>query len=89
MADQSGDRRQEFLRRIDSRRASIDEYLDKARPRGGRLATIAIVSSAVAAALTAGPALGGEGFSNGVANGLGLRTTSSQSRMYSPSVASQ
>ena len=75
VSDQS-DLRRELLYRIDSRRASIDDYLQRARPRGGRLVTVAIVSSALAAVLTAGPALGGEPFAEGVANSLALPSDS-------------
>lgn len=76
MAERVGDMRQELLGRIAARRVSIDDYLRVARPRGNRLINTAIVSSAVAAVLTAGPALGGETFSNGVAKGLSLPSDS-------------
>jgi hypothetical protein len=72
MNEHSGGQRGELLARIEMRRVSIDEYLQKARPRGGRLMTVAIVSSAIAAALTAGPALGGETFTEVVSKGLAL-----------------
>jgi hypothetical protein len=72
MVDRSGDRRLDLLDRIDVRRASIERYLQKARPRGRRLVTVAVVSSAVAAVLTAGPALGGQTFTSTVADGLAL-----------------
>jgi hypothetical protein len=71
-----GDYRQELLDRIDARRASIDDYLRQARPRGNRLVNTAIISSAIAAVLTAGPALGGETFSVGVADSLSLPSDS-------------
>lgn len=70
------DHRRDLLERIDARRESIDAYLRVARPRGTRLINVAIVSSALAAALTAGPALGGEAFSTNVADGLSLRSDS-------------
>ncbi len=72
MSELGGDHRQDLLGRIDARRASIDGYLQHARPRGNRLVTTAIVSSAIAAVLTAGPALGGETFASGVADSLSL-----------------
>jgi hypothetical protein len=72
VADRSGDRRLDLLDRIDVRRASIERYLHKARPRGRRLVSVAVVSSAVAAVLTAGPALGGQTFTSTVADGLAL-----------------
>ena len=70
------DVRQELLRRIESRRASITTYLRGSRPRSNRLTTTTIVSSAVAAVLVAGPAVGGEAFASGVGGSLGLSTTS-------------
>jgi hypothetical protein len=76
MNEHSGDLRRDLLNRIDSRRSSIELYLQKARPRGGRLSTVAIVSSAIAAVLTAGPALGGEPFTESVASGLSLPSDS-------------
>lgn len=72
MSEQPGDLRRDLLYRIDGRRASIDEYLQRARPRGGRLVTVAIVSSALSAVFTAGPALGGEPFAESVATTLAL-----------------
>jgi hypothetical protein len=72
MNEHRGDPRRDLLKRIDARRATIELYLQKARPRGGRLATIAIVSSAIAAVLTAGPALGGQSFTANLAKGLAL-----------------
>lgn len=73
---EDADYRRDLLDRIGGRRASIEEYLRTARPRGTRLVNISIVSSAVAAALTAGPALGGETFSTSVADGLSLSSDS-------------
>ena len=68
---------QKLLGRIRERRASINTYVRKNRPLGNRLANISIVSSAVAAALTAGPAAGGVTFAKAVQNGLGLAESSS------------
>jgi hypothetical protein len=70
------DVRQELVDRIAARRASITTYLGASRPRSSRLTTISIVSSALAAVLVAGPALGGESFTGGVGGALGLNTTS-------------
>jgi hypothetical protein len=53
---------QRLLRRIKDRRRTVDSYLRSARPRAARLTYVSIVSSAVAAALTAGPGFGGEKF---------------------------
>jgi hypothetical protein len=53
------DVRQQLVDRIATRRASITVYLNGSRPRSSRLATVSIISSAVATVLVAGPALGG------------------------------
>lgn len=53
---------QRLLRRIKDRRRTIDSYLRSARPRAARLTYVSVVSSALAAALTAGPGLGGQKF---------------------------
>ncbi len=58
---------QQLLKRIAERRRSLEVYLGSARPRVERLSLVSIISSALAAALTAGPALGGEGFTDSVA----------------------
>jgi hypothetical protein len=70
------DVRRELVNRIETRRESITAYLRGSRPRSNRLTTISIVSSALAAVLVAGPALGGESFTGGVGQALGLNTTS-------------
>src|SRR5688500_8404829 len=70
------DMRQELLGRIAARRASIDRYLGDVRPRSGRLNTVSIISSAIAGISVAGPAAGGEAFTEGVANALSLETGS-------------
>lgn len=72
MHDQRGGQRLNLLDRIEVRRAGIARYLERERPKGRRLVTVAAVSSAIAAALTAGPALGGQTFTSTVAGGLGL-----------------
>lgn len=64
--------RQELLNRIAARRVSINDFLDLARPRSSRLANVSIVSSALAAMFTAGPALGGEPFARSVQGALSL-----------------
>ena len=63
---------QKLLNRISDRRRSIDAYLKKARPRSSRLSMVTIVSSALAAVLNAGPALGGQDFTAAVAAALDL-----------------
>ncbi|MGI8459093.1 MAG: hypothetical protein ACR2LI_13405 [Propionibacteriaceae bacterium] len=57
----------QLLRRIKSRRRTISAYLRLARPRAERLTYVSVISSALAAALTAGPALGGPTFMKRVA----------------------
>lgn len=54
--------RRQLVERVRSRRVDIDGFLDRARPRNSRLATISVVSSALAAVCTGGPAIGGETF---------------------------
>lgn len=51
-----------LLEEIDTQQKCVDAYLDGAKPRFSRLTTVNIVASAVAAALTAGPAMGGPSF---------------------------
>jgi hypothetical protein len=75
MADDS-DLRRDLLWRIDARRASVQAFLRDHRPRTRRLATITVVLSSMAAVFTAGPALGGEPFSQSVQNTLGLASDS-------------
>ena len=64
--------RQELLKRITARRASISAFVSDQRPRGARLTNLSIVSSSVAAALTAGPALGGESFADALGQSFAL-----------------
>ena len=61
-----------LLERITDRRRSVDHFLETARPRSERLTLVCIISSALAAALTAGPALGGADFTASVSESLGL-----------------
>jgi len=58
--------RQELLRRITARRTSIDTFVRDLRRRSARLSNITIISSTVAAFLTAGPGLGGRSFAQAV-----------------------
>jgi len=64
--------RQQLLKRIEHRRQTVLTYLRSARPRVRRLTNISVISSALAAALTAGPALGGPRFTAQVAGSLQL-----------------
>jgi hypothetical protein len=63
---------QKLLDLIINRRRSLDVYLKKMRPRSERLLMVTIVSSALAAVLNAGPALGGTDFTGPVAAALNL-----------------
>jgi hypothetical protein len=70
------DVRLELIRRIEARRASINAFVRRVRPRSVRLANISIISSAVAAVFTAGPAFGGVSFTEAVQRGLSLSNSS-------------
>lgn len=58
-----------LLNRIKTKRREVADYLNKNEPKQSRFITISIVSGALAAALTAGPGVGGSGFIE-TANGL-------------------
>ena len=64
--DESADTRQRLSDRIDQKQRAIRTYLGHERPRRNRLSNISIVGSALAAMLTAGPAVGGTGFTEAV-----------------------
>jgi hypothetical protein len=64
--DESADTRQRLSERIDQKQQAIRSYLGRERPRRNRLSNISIVGSALAAVLTAGPAVGGTGFTEAV-----------------------
>jgi hypothetical protein len=66
------DDRVRLLETVRARRACIDAYVKHKTPASTRLSTVSIVSSAIAAALTAGPALGGTTFAQTVQDGLNL-----------------
>lgn len=51
-----------LLSKIKSKRREVSDYLKKNEPRQSRYITISIVAGALAAALTAGPGVGGSGF---------------------------
>jgi len=71
MTDEARLRRQ-LLARIEKRQADIDAFLHGTRPRRNRMTNISIVSSAMAAVFTAGPAIGGLTFAQAVQRGLAL-----------------
>ncbi|WP_457972242.1 hypothetical protein [Arthrobacter sp. D1-17] len=64
--DDSADTRQRLSERIDQKQQTIRSYLGRERPRRNKLSNISIVGSALAAMLTAGPAVGGTGFTEAV-----------------------
>src|SRR3982751_6964192 len=68
--------RQDLLARIEARRSAAALYLRENRPGIRRRANVTIVLSSLAAVVTAGPAFGGEKFSEGVQNLLGLSSDS-------------
>ncbi|WP_018773986.1 hypothetical protein [Arthrobacter sp. 131MFCol6.1] len=65
--DETSDTRQRLSNRIGEKQRDLQTYLGRERPRRTRLANISIVGSALAAAFTAGPAVGGTGFTDAVA----------------------
>ena len=64
--------RRDLLTRIEARRGGVQAFLRENRPRIRRRANVTIVLSSLAAAFTAGPALGGETFAEAVQRGFGL-----------------
>jgi hypothetical protein len=69
-------RKQDLLARIEVRRSGAAQYLRENRPGIRRRANVTIVLSSLAAVVTAGPAFGGEKFSEGVQHLLGLASDS-------------
>lgn len=69
------DVRAELRAQIENRRAGIAAFLREVRPRRNRLTNISIVSSALAAAFVAGPALMGVQFTERVKGDLSLDTS--------------
>jgi hypothetical protein len=63
---------QQLLNRITERRRGVEAYLRRARPRSDRLTMVTIISSAIAAVLTAAPAIGGADFVNSISSALEL-----------------
>jgi hypothetical protein len=66
----------ELLGLIRQKRGRIDAYLSAARPRRERLLNTTIIGGTLAAALTAGPAVGGQGFTSWLTAALGLMSPS-------------
>lgn len=53
---------EDLLNKIRTKRQEVADYLGKNEPKKSRLLTISIVAGALAAAMTAGPGMGGGGF---------------------------
>ncbi|MFI5085453.1 MAG: hypothetical protein ACHP7K_05935 [Actinomycetales bacterium] len=70
--DDGADIQQQLSARIKDKRDAISSFLGRARPRRNRLSNVSVVGSAVAALLTAGPAIGGQSFTSTVQGRLGL-----------------
>jgi hypothetical protein len=66
------DDEQRLLAKIEDQRGRIEAFLRRASPRRKRFTVITVVSSALAAALNAGPALGGKGFTTWAMRTFGL-----------------
>jgi hypothetical protein len=63
-AEQTSDLRTALMTRIQDKRGDVTKYIQAADRKNKRLTNMAIVCGAVAAAMTAGPALGGKSLSN-------------------------
>ena len=68
--------RRQLVERVRARRVDIDGFLDRARPRNSRLGAVGVVSSALAAVFTGGPAIGGESFAKAAQGLVGAATDS-------------
>lgn len=64
--DETPDTRQLLSARIEQKQQAVRAFLGRERPRRNRLANVSVVGSALAAVLTAGPAFGGKGFTEGL-----------------------
>ncbi len=67
-----GELQQKLIERIQARRTHITAYVNELESHDTRLTTVSIVASAIAAAVTAGPALGGTNFTESVQKLLSL-----------------
>jgi hypothetical protein len=70
-------RRQQLVEQIRQRRLEVENFINYHRPRSQRLGTVSIISSSLAAVLTAGPAVGGDAFTGSMQKDLGLNAPSS------------
>lgn len=75
MEDDEPAARRDLSRRVEERQIDVAEYLRRARPRRNKLSNVSIVGSSVVAVLTAGPAVGQTGFTEGVAEILSLENS--------------
>jgi MFS family permease len=66
----------ELLSRIRKKRGDLEAFLSSAQPRKRRLLNTTIVGGSLAAALTAGPAVGGPSFTAFLTGALGLTSPS-------------
>lgn len=66
------DTRQLLSTRIEQKQHAVRSYLARQRPRRTRLANLSVVGSTLAATLTAGPGVGGQGFTETVQGVLAL-----------------
>ena len=75
MDDDDPAARRDHSRRVEERQIDVAEYLCRARPRRNKLSNASIVGSSAVAVLTAGPAVGQTGFTEGVAELLSLQSS--------------
>ncbi len=68
-----------LILRVQAKRADLNAYLRAAGARNRRLVNITIIAGSLAAAMTAGPALGGKPFADWLTEVLGLTPASSPS----------
>ncbi|WP_246018498.1 hypothetical protein [Arthrobacter crusticola] len=68
--------RQKLIANIEQRQSAVRLFLRHERPRRNRLVMTSVLGSALAAGLTAGPALGGTKFAAGVQEALTLEQSS-------------
>jgi hypothetical protein len=73
MADESGTGLA-LVPRIRAKRAEVDAWLSRMRPRKRRLLNVTLIGGGVSALLTAGPALGGKPFADWLTSALGLES---------------
>ena len=78
----------DILGRIRAKRAEVERFLASAVPRKRRLLNTTIVGGSLAAALTAGPAVGGQPFTAWLTMTLGLTSPSWRLLCGAASVAS-